>query len=363
MKTYTLNIGPQHPSTHGVLRFVAEINGEEIQNLKCDIGFLHRSIEKILENKEYYQGIPYTDRVDYLAPINSNFPLVLAIEKLANIEVPEKAEYIRVITSELNRIASHLLWFGAFNLDLGSFTPFMYGMREREKILSIFEKLTGARMLYNYLRIGGVAKDLYEKFEDDVLRFLTDLDNKLVQYNKLVTKNIIFKARTQGVGKLSKDLALKYGVTGPSLRASGVNYDIRKKIPYSIYSKLEFDVPTYQKGDAYSRFRVRINEINESMKIIRQCLIQIPKKGDFINKPPVVFKVSPGETYIPTEAPRGELGIYLVSDGTEKPYRVKIRSAGFNTLNCLEELAIGQKIADLIATFGSLDIILPEVDR
>lgn len=359
---YLINIGPQHPSTHGVLRLLTKLDGETIVKCEPEIGYLHRGIEKICENRTYLQCIPFTDRVDYLASMNCNFAFVNAVEKLAGIEVPERAEYIRIIMAELNRIASHLVWFGAMNLDLGSFTPFLYGFREREQIISLFERTAGQRLLYNFFRIGGVKNDLPEGFIEKTRVFLEDFRSKLKDYCKLVTKNIIFQTRMKGIGIIPQKMAEAWGVSGPVLRASGIKYDVRKNEPYSIYPRFKFEIPFYSEGDAFARYLVRLDEMRQSVEIIEQALRQIPD-GPILNKQSFLLKVKEGEGYFRTEAPRGEMGIYLVSDGSEKPYRVKFRTASFANLQILPQILPGRKVADLVAILGSLDLVLPAVDR
>jgi NADH-quinone oxidoreductase subunit D len=359
---FLVNMGPQHPSTHGVLRLILKVDGEVILDVEPVVGYLHRGIEKIAENCTYTQFIPFTDRLDYLASMNNNLCYVLAVEKLLNIEVPKRAQYIRVIVAELNRIASHLVFFGTYALDLGAVTPFLYAFRERERILDIFEKLCGARLTYNYLRIGGVSRDIYENFKEDVLDFIKYFKPLVDEYDRLLTYNKIFLKRTKNIGIIKKETAIDYGLTGPNLRASGIKWDLRKNCPYSSYSDFEFEVPTGENGDTFDRYFVRICEMRESLKIIKQATENLPE-GEIITKLPRTIKPPQGEVYQRCENPRGELAFYIVSDGSEKPSRLKIRAPSFINLQILPEIMKGYKIADIIAILGSIDIVLGEVDR
>ncbi|MFS8664308.1 MAG: NADH-quinone oxidoreductase subunit D [Limnochordales bacterium] len=354
-------MGPQHPSTHGVLRLKLRVDGERVLGLEPDIGYLHRCFEKIAERRQVTMVIPYTDRTDYLAAITSEWAYVMAAEKLMGVEVPERAEYIRVIVGEMQRLASHLLWFGTFALDLGATTAFLYAFRERESLFDIFQKLTGARMLYNYLRVGGVRNDLYDGFADDLLRFLDVLEDKLREYNNLLTGNRIFETRTKGVGVITAEQAIAYGASGPVLRGSGVPYDLRKVDPYSVYDRFEFGVPVGEHGDVYSRYVVRMQEFYESIKIIRQALRDIPD-GPWLGDVPRRMKLN-GDAYARVESPRGEVGVYLVGDGTDQPYRCHYRSPCFVHLQLLEPMGVGHLIADMVAIIGSIDIVMGEVDR
>ena len=356
-----VNMGPQHPSTHGVLRLMLRVDGERVLSLKPDIGYLHRCFEKIAERRSVPMVVPYCDRTDYLAAITSEWAYVMAAEKLMGVEVPERAEYIRVIVGELQRIASHLLWFGTFALDLGATTAFLYSFRERESLFDIFQKLTGARMLYNYLRVGGVRNDLYEGFEDDVLRFLDLLEEKLIEYNNLLTGNRIFETRTKGVGVITKEQAIGYGASGPVLRGSGVPHDLRKADPYSVYDRFEFNIPVGEHGDVYSRFVVRMQEFYESIRIIRQAIKSLPG-GPWLGDVPRRMKLV-GDVYTRIESPRGEVGVYLVGDGSDQPYRCHYRSPCFVHLQLLEPMGVGHLIADMVAIIGSIDIVMGEVDR
>lgn len=356
-----VNMGPQHPSTHGVLRVMTRLDGERIVDAWCDIGYLHRCFEKIAEKRTLGQVIPYTDRTDYLAAISMELAYVLAVEKLLKVEVPERGVYIRFIMNELQRIASHLMWFGAFALDLGATTGFLYAWREREKLLDIFEAVTGARMLYNFFRIGGVRNDVYGGFTDSVSRFLDDLEGKLSDYHRLVTNNKIFETRTKGIGVLSADDAIAYGASGPVLRGSGVPYDIRKADPYLVYDRYDFEVPVGTNGDCYDRYVVRMKELSESIKLVRHGLEDLPR-GDVMGALPRRLRIE-GDTYARIESPRGEVGCYLVGDGTDVAYRLKWRAPGFVHLQLLGPLSRGHMIADVVANIGSLDIVMGEVDR
>lgn len=356
-----INMGPQHPSTHGVLRVMARLDGERIVDAWGDIGYLHRCFEKIAEKRTLGQVIPYTDRTDYLSAISQELAFVLAVEKLLGVEVPERAQYIRFILNELQRIASHLLWFGAFSLDLGATTAFLYAWREREKLLDIFEAVTGARMLYNFIRIGGVRNDVFPGFTEAVSRFLDDLERKLDEYHKLITGNPIFESRTKGVGVLSAEDAIAYGASGPVLRASGVAYDIRKADPYLVYDRYDFHIPIGTNGDCYDRYIVRMQEFPESMKLVRYGLRDMPR-GDLMGNVPRRIRLE-GDTYARVESPRGEVGCYIVGNGTDVAHRVKWRAPGFVHLQLLGTLGRGHLIADMVANIGSLDIVMGEVDR
>ncbi len=328
-----VNMGPQHPSTHGVLRVILKTDGEVVTDATPDIGYLHRALEKIAERVTYPQFMPFTDRLDYLAAANCNCGYAWTVEKLAGIEVPERAEFIRVIVCELNRIASHLIAFGAFTADMGAFTPFLYGIREREKINDLFENICGNRLTYNYARIGGVSIDLPEGFVDELSEFLDYFEPKIDEYNELISYNKIFIHRLADVGVVTPEDALQYGFVGPNLRGSGIKWDLRKDEPYSVYDRFDFDVPVgfAEKGtlgDAFDRYMVRIREMKESIKILRQAIDMLPE-GDYVAKVPRVLKPPKGEIYFRSENPRGELGFYLISDGTTNPYRLKIRTGVF----------------------------------
>lgn len=366
-KEMVLNMGPQHPSTHGVLRFVLRTDGEMVHGLDPDVGFLHRSIEKIAERVAYPDFMPYTDRVDYVAAMNCNFGYARVVEKIMDIQVPERAEYIRVIAAELNRISSHLIAVGTFGNDIGAVTPFLHALRDRELINDLLEMLCGARLTYNFVRIGGVAFDIPEGFKEKTLAFLDSIEPKLSEFNTLLTGNRIFKERLAGVCVISKEDAIAYGLTGPNLRGSGVDWDLRRDEPYSIYPELRFNIPVGEglvgeTGDAFDRYWVRIVEMQESAKIVRQCLEKMPE-GPIMAKLPRVIKPPVGDAFDRTEAPRGELGYYLVSDGSAKPKRLKIRTGSFASASIMSKIAPGWLIADIVALIGSLDIIAPEIDR
>ena len=362
-----LNMGPHHPSTHGVLRFILRTDGEVIHSCKPDVGFLHRGLEKIAEGVSYPQFMPYTDRIDYLAAMNCNLGYAVAVETLAGIEVPPRAEYIRVMAAELNRIISHLISVGTFALDIGAVTPFTHAIRERERVNDLFEELCGARLTYNFVRFGGVAFDLPEGFLERVGRFLDYFEPRLKQYNQLISKNKIFKERLTGVGVINVEDALGYALVGPNLRASGIDWDFRRDAPYSVYADLDFDVPVGtseygQLGDCYNRYWIRIREMAQSARILRQCIDRIPD-GPFWNRSKRKLKLPVGEMYVPTEAPRGELGFYLISRGEDRPYRLKIRTGSFSAMSIVEKIAPGLMVADLVALIASLDVIAPEIDR
>ncbi len=363
-----LNMGPQHPSTHGVLRLELTTDGEIVRGVRPFLGYLHRCFEKHAEKVGYTGVIPYTDRMDYLAAMNNNHGFVITVEKLMGLEIPERAEYIRVIMAELNRIASHLAAFGTYANDLGAVTPLLYAFREREKIMDIFEMACGARLTYNYYRIGGLSGDLTPAMLAATAAFLDYFEPKLKEYDALLSYNKIFLERTTGVGVIPLAMAVNYGLTGPNLRASGMKFDLRRDDPYSIYDRFDFDVPTGkglkgEMGDCWDRYMVRMWEMRESIKILRQCLAQIPE-GDYINpKTPKAIKPPKGEVYVRVENPRGELGYYLVSDGKPNLYRLKVRSPCFTSIGVLPAISEGTMIADLVAIIGSIDIVLGEVDR
>lgn len=365
----TLQMGPQHPGTHGVLRCECITEGEIIKKVIPHIGYLHRGFEKHAENESWQGVIPYTDRMDYLASMAQNFSYVIAVEKLMDIEVPERAEYIRVITAELQRIASHLVAFGMFGRCMGAFTPFMWAFRDREYILDMFEKLCGARLLYNYMWIGGVSHDLYDGFIEECIEFLDYFEPKIrEEYNPILTYNKIFVERTVNIGILPPETAVDYGVTGPCLRGSGVDWDLRRDDPYSIYERFDFDVIVGNGemgtvGDCWDRYNVRILEMVESIKIIRQALQQIPEGVVRHEKTAKSVEIPEGKVYARTEAPRGELGYYLISEGKKGPARLKARSPCFSNLSVIDEIARGYMLADVVAIIASLDIVLGCVDR
>jgi len=360
---FTINMGPVHPSTHGVCRFLLTMDGEVVVKAEPVIGYLHRALEKICENRTYAQCIPVMDRFEYCTSMSCNMVLALAVEKMAKIEVPERAEYLRVIMLELNRIASHLIWFGTTALDLGAITPFLYGFREREDILDLFEMTCGQRLTYNYIRIGGVAKDIPPEFTPKLKKFLDIIDGKIDDYEKVLTYNPIFITRNKDIGILTPEMALGYGVSGPALRASGVKFDLRRDDPYSIYDRFKFNIPIGQNGDCYDRYQVRMQEMRESAEIVRQALAQLPE-GDIMGRVSRAFKAPACEIYSRIENSRGEMGVYVQSDGkSKKPLRLKMRGGSYNQLQVMPELIKGLKVADVVAVMASLDIIMPEVDR
>jgi len=363
----TLNMGPQHPSTHGVLRVILKTDGEIIKDAKPFIGYLHRCFEKHAENVQWQMVIPFTDRMDYLASMNNNFGYVIGVEKLMCIEVNERVEYLRIITAELNRIASHLIALGTYGLDIGAFTPFLHMFREREHILDLFEEICGARLLYNFMWVGGLSHDAPDGWAQKVLEFCDYFDPKVKDYNDLLSFNKIFIERTADVGVIPPEVGISYGVSGPSLRGSGVDFDLRKNESYSVYDRFEFNTAVGEGlkgtvGDCWDRYWVRILEMEESIKIIRQAVKDLPD-GDVKEKIPKIVKVPKGEIYQRTETPRGELGYFIVSEGDKVPYRVKVRSPAFCNLSVLQAIAPGVMIADLVAIIGSLDIVLGEIDR
>lgn len=362
-----INMGPQHPSTHGVLRLVVRTDGEMVRETWPQIGFLHRCFEKVAESLKYPQVIPYTERMDYLAAMNNALAYCVAVEKLGGIAVPERAVYIRVIMAELNRIASHLMSFGTYALDLGAFTPFLYGFRERETILSIFEKVSGGRLLYHYPRIGGIVRDVTEDVIDDIRAFLVQMRKTWPEYNTLLSENQIFVKRTANVGVITRKQAIAWGLTGPCLRGSGVKYDVRKQHPYSLYERFEFDVPVGEGlkgtvGDCWDRYWVRMCEMMESCKLIEQALDALPD-GEIMAKLPRTIELPVGEVYVPCENPRGELGYYIVSSGGSKALRIKARGPSFCNLSITHEVCQEVLLADVVAIVGSIDIVLGEVDR
>jgi NADH-quinone oxidoreductase subunit D len=357
-----INMGPQHPATHGVLRVKLKLDGERVLGSECVIGYLHRGVEKIAENRTYAQFAPYTDRMDYVAAVTNGMGYVEAVEKLLGVEIPPRAQYTRMVLAELQRLASHLLWLGTHALDLGAMTPVFYTFREREEILKIFEKYCGARLTTHAFRIGGLQYDLYDGFEQECLKFCDYLLPKIDEYEQLLTRNRIWIDRTRGVGVLSAADAVAYGVTGPVLRGSGVKWDIRKAQPYEAYDKIEFEVPVGQHGDTYDRYIVRIQEMRQSVRIIRQCVERLAP-GPIFGKVGKVIKPPVGEVYHSIEAPKGELGYFVVSDGSTNPYRVRVRPPSFVNLQALDIMIRGYLVADVVAVIGTLDIVLGEVDR
>jgi NADH-quinone oxidoreductase subunit D len=382
-----LNMGPQHPSTHGVLRLVLEIDGEAIVSLAPDIGYLHTGIEKTCEAKFYQQVIPLTDRIDYLCPMTNNLAYCLAVEKLLELEIPERAQYLRVLFNELTRIQSHLVWLGTHAMDIGALTVFLYCWREREQLMRIFEKVSGQRMMTSYFRIGGLSLEPPHDIYDDIRTFLKEMPSKIDEYEGLLTGNPIWIGRLQGVGYLSPEDGIALGVTGPPLRASGVDWDLRRDMPYSGYEKFQFKVPVSKVGDVWARYVVRMQEMRESIGICQQALDGLPSGRIVADAPKIIlpdreqmktqmealihhfkivtegFGVPAGEVYQAVESPRGEMGYYVVSDGTAKPYRVHMRNPSYATLQALETMCKGRLLADVVAVIGSIDIVLGEIDR
>ncbi len=363
----TLNMGPQHPSTHGVLRFVVKADGEVMRQAIPDVGYLHRSIEKISEKVGYHAFMPYTDRVDYVAAMFCNQGWAMVCEKLGDVEVPKRGEYCRVIAAELNRIASHLLSVGTMVLDIGATTPFFHAIREREKINDLLEQLCGARLTHSYERIGGVAWDLPPRFAEETQAFLDRFEPALDEYDDLITTNKIYVERCAGVAVISAEDAIDYNLVGPNLRASGLRYDVRRDEPYSVYPEIEFEVPVGTGeigtvGDSFARYWVRIREMRESIRILRQCFRQLPD-GPVIARVPRRFKPPPGDAYVRVESARGDMGWYAVSDGTEFPYRCKVRTGSFAAMSIIDKVSQGLMLADLVTVIASLDIVAPEVDR
>jgi NADH-quinone oxidoreductase subunit D len=385
--TMVLNMGPQHPSTHGVLRLVIEIDGETVVALAPDIGYLHTGIEKTCEAKFYQQVVPLTDRIDYLSPMTNNLCYCLAVEKMLGLEVPERAQYLRVLLNELTRISSHLVWLGTHAMDIGALTVFLYCWREREDISRIYENVSGQRMMSSYFRIGGLSLEPPLDFYKQVQDFLDLMPSRIDQYENLLTNNPIWMGRLKGVGYLSPEDAIALGVTGPPLRASGVDWDLRRDMPYSGYEKFKFDVPVSNVGDVWARYVVRMQEMRESVKICQQALDGLPSGPIVADAPKIIlpnreqmktqmeslihhfkivtegFGVPAGEVFQAVESPRGEMGYYVVSDGTAKPFRVHMRNPSYATLQALETMCKGRLIADVVSVIGSIDIVLGEIDR
>jgi len=357
-----INMGPQHPATHGVLHLQVTLNGETVKKVEPHLGYIHRSIEKMCESLSYRQFIYVTSRMDYLSSHINNHGCALCVEKALQIEVPQRAQVIRIILDELTRIASHELWWGALAMDLGAFTPFFHSFRERELITTIMEETCGARLTMNYIVPGGVMQDIHPDFQKKVKEFIIQFKKTIDEYDTLLTGNIIFQNRVKGVGVLTKEQAISYGVTGPSGRGSGFSCDIRKLYPYDGYDKVEFDEVLETTGDSFSRYQVRLKEMRQSIRIIEQLIDNIPD-GDFQAKTKAVLKLPKGEFYQRVETARGELGIFIVSEGGSTPYRIKFRSPGFSNLSALDELSRGQKIGDLVASMGTLDLVIPDIDR
>ncbi len=359
---YIINMGPQHPSTHGVLRLVVSLQGEIVKGLQPHIGYVHRGIEKMCENMTYPQIIHLTDRLDYLSAHTNNEAVCMCVEKALGIEVPERVKYIRTILDELNRLASHQLWWCSFGMDMGGLTCFFYGLRDREKILDIFEETCGGRLLLSYNTPGGLMWDIHPNFQKRIKEFIKYFRKKLPEYDQLLTGNIIMQERTKGIGVLSLEDAINYGVTGPTGRASGFACDVRKHYPYGVYDKADFKEILYTEGDTFHRYKARIDEMWESMKILEQLVDNIPE-GDFTAKMKPVIKLPEGEYMQRVESARGEFDVYIISKGEKYPYRMKFRSPNFCNLAVMNKLATNFKIADLIAISGSMDLVIPDIDR
>ncbi|SDN02848.1 NADH-quinone oxidoreductase subunit D [Bacillus sp. OK048] len=357
-----LNVGPQHPSTHGVFRLVVKIDGEVITEATPVIGYLHRGTEKIAEDLQYTQIIPYTDRMDYLSAMTNNYVICHAVETMMGIQVPERADFLRVIAMELGRVASHLVAWGTYILDLGATSPFIYAFRDREMIINMLNELSGARLTFNYMRVGGVKWDAPEGWIDGVKEFIPYMREQLKGYHDLVSGNEIFLDRVKGVGVYSKEDAINYSLSGPNLRSTGVKWDLRKDEPYSIYDRFDFNVVTKETGDCLARYHVRLEEIEESLKILEQACEQFPAEGEIMAKVPKIIKAPKGEAFVRIEGPRGEIGCYIASDGKKEPYRLKFRRPSFYNLQILPKLLIGENIANLVAILGAVDIVLGEVD-
>lgn len=359
---YFINMGPQHPSTHGVLRLLLTLDGEIIKKVEPHLGFIHRSIEKMCEKDSYQQMVHLTDRMDYLSCHINNEAVCLCVEKGLQLEVPERVKVIRTIVAELTRLSSHQLWWGVMGMDLGAITSFLYGFRDREMIIDIFEETCGARLTMNYNVPGGLMFDIHPNFQKRTKEFISYFKKKLPEYDELLSDNIIFRERTVGVGYLSKEDAISFGVTGPTGRASGFSCDVRKKYPYSAYDRVNFKEIIYTEGDSFARYKARIDEMSESLSIIEQLIDNIPE-GEFKTKTKAVIKLPVGEYYQRVETARGELGVFIISDNKKNPYRVKFRSPGFSNLSALDTMTRESKIADLIATMSTLDLVIPDIDR
>lgn len=386
-KELTLSLGPQHPATHGVLRLSLNLQGETV--IKCTpyVGYLHRGVEKLGENRTYFAALPLSDRLDYISSMNNNVGYVVAVEKLFGIEAPERAKFIRTIAAEMGRISSHIIWLGTHVLDIGATTPFLYAFREREVIMDLFEMLCGARLTVSYPRIGGVRNDISQEFLDRLYEFVLDFPSKMDDYETLVTENRVWKDRTVGIGVISAEEAVNWGLTGGTLRGSGVDYDVRKYAPYDAYDKVDFDVPVGKNGDCYDRYLVRIEEMRQANRIIKQCIEKLPNGAVMADAPKFTLPpkdqvlkdmehlihqfilitkgptVPEGEVYVATEVPKGELGFYFISDGSGKPYRMRLRAPSFVHASVLPRLCEGGMIADVIANIGTIDIVLGECDR
>lgn len=388
-KDISLSMGPQHPATHGVLRLVLELDGETVVKCTPYVGYLHRGVEKLAEQKSYLSALPLSDRLDYISSMSNNQAYVVAVERLFGIEAPERAKFIRTMTAEMNRISSHIIWLGTHALDIGAMTVFLYSFRERETLLDLFEKVCGARLTVSYPRIGGVRNDVSQEFLDKLYQFTLEFPRRIEEYETLIDQNRIWLQRTKGIGVISAEEAVNWGLTGGTLRGSGVNYDVRKAFPYDAYDKVEFDVPLGKAGDVYDRYRVRMEELRQANRIIKQCIEKLPKgpvlspeaskfvlppkENLFKNMEPLIhhfvlitkgpLTAPAGEIYSACEVPKGELGFYIVSDGTGKPYRMRVRAPSFVHASVLPRLCEGSLVADVIANIGTIDIVLGECDR
>lgn len=361
-ETFVLNLGPQHPATHGVLRIKMTMNGEYVTRAEPVIGYIHRMHEKMGENRTWAQFLPNTGRIDYLSALHYNHAFVGVVERALRIEVPRRAEYIRVITSELNRISSHLVWWSAFLLDLGGFTPLLYAFDDREKILDLLEGVTGSRLTYCYFRFGGLCNDIDDEFIKGTRAFVAQMRPRLKMYRELVTDNIILRKRLEGIGPISAEMCRKYGATGPVIRGSGVAYDVRRSEPYSVYPEFDFEIPVFPEGDSMARYLVRMEEMAQSLRIIEQALGKLPP-GPVMGKVPRVLKLPPGDYCYAVEAARGRFLVRTVSDHKEIPYRVKLRTPSFSNLSLYEEASKGMMLPDALALLGSLDLVIPDIDR
>jgi len=388
-KELTVSMGPQHPSTHGVLRLVLELDGETVVKCTPHVGYLHRGVEKLAEGMTYLQALPLTDRLDYISSMSNNVGYCLAVERLFGIEAPDRAKFIRTIVCEMTRISSHIIWIATHALDLGAMTVFLYSFREREWLLDLFEKLCGARLTVSYPRIGGVRNDVSQEFLDSLYKFTEEFPKRIEEYETLIDQNRIWLGRTKGIGVISAEEAINWGLSGPVLRGSGVDYDIRKRFPYDAYDRIEFDVPIGSNGDVYDRYRCRMEELRQSNRIIKQCIERMPR-GPVMAPDAPKFSLPPkervladmeslihhfvlitkgpmaapeGEIYVATEVPKGELGFYIVSDGTGKPYRMRVRAPSFVHVSLLPRLCEGSLVADVVANIGTIDIVLGECDR
>ncbi|GBE37385.1 NADH-quinone oxidoreductase subunit 4 [bacterium BMS3Bbin07] len=388
-KELTVSMGPQHPSTHGVLRLVLELDGETVVKCTPHVGYLHRGVEKLAEGMTYLQALPLSDRLDYISSMSNNVGYCLAVERLFGIEAPDRAKFIRTIVCEMTRISSHIIWVATHALDLGAMTVFLYSFREREWLLDLFEMLCGARLTVSYPRIGGVRNDVSQEFIDSLYKFTDEFPKRIEEYETLIDKNRIWLGRTKGIGVISAEEAINWGLSGPVLRGSGVDYDIRKRFPYDAYDKVDFDVPLGKNGDVYDRYRCRMEELRQSIRIIRQCIERLPR-GPVMTPDAPKFTLPPkervladmeslihhfvlitkgpmaapeGEIYVATEVPKGELGFYIVSDGTGKPYRMRVRAPSFVHVSLLPRLCEGGLVADVVANIGTIDIVLGECDR